>query len=451
MTDASVNLWGRRIGAVSWIGEREIGVFQYAPEFIGSGIEIAPLTMPLRATPYEFGALPRETFRGLPGLLADSLPDRFGNALIDAWLASRGRRPDSFDPVERLCYVGTRGMGALEFEPALLRTPTPRRRIEIAALVDLASRVLDERIAVGGKLTGADDRRAIEDIIRVGTSAGGARAKAILAFNEATGEFRSGQLAAGKGFTQWLMKFDGVAGNRDRDVTDPLGYGLTEYAYYLMALAAGIEMSECRLHREGGRAHFMTKRFDRTDAGDKLHMQSLCAMCHYDFNRPDAYAYEQALVVLRRLGMAMPDVEQQFRRAVFNVVARNHDDHVKNIAYLMDRQGRWRLSPAFDLAYSFNPTGAWTSRHQMSVNGKRDDVALEDLLALARSGGIKRTRALAIVEAVDAAVGNWRGFAEDAGVDERTAERIERAHRRLASLAGRRHAESAGRGRGKSA
>jgi serine/threonine-protein kinase HipA len=434
VTDASVNLWGRQIGAVTWLDEREIGVFQYAPEFVESGIQVAPLTMPLQTVPYEFPALPRDAFRGLPGLLADSLPDRFGNALIDAWLAAQGRAPESFNPVERLCYIGRRGMGALEFEPALLGSPTPRRKIEIAALVDLANRVLDERIALAGKFSGTDDRGVIEDIIRVGTSAGGARAKAILAWNEDTGEFRSGQVPAAKGFAPWLMKFDGVVGNKDREVADPLGYGLIEYAYYLMATAAGIEMAECRLHREGGRAHFMTRRFDRTADGEKLHMQSLGALLHYDFNRPDAYSYEQALQAALRLGLPRRDVEQQFRRAVFNVVARNHDDHVKNIAYLMDRRGGWRLSPAFDVAYSYNPAGAWTSRHQMSVNGKRDGFVLEDVVALARAGGIKRAQALATAAQVDAAVGEWPSFAAAAGLDERTVARIAAAHRRLDAL-----------------
>jgi serine/threonine-protein kinase HipA len=391
--------------------------------------------MRLQATPYEFPGLPRETFRGLPGMLADSLPDKFGHALIDAWLARQGRRPESFNPVERLCYIGTRGMGALEFQPAMLAPPTDRRKLEIAALVELANRVLDERIDLAGKFSGVDDAQVIEDIIRVGTSAGGARAKAILAWNERTGEFRSGQVPAAEGFTQWLMKFDGVSGNRDKEVADPLGFGLIEYAYYLMAVGAGIEMTECRLHREGGRAHFMTRRFDRTDRGEKLHMQSLCAMKHYDFNRPDAYSYEQALQTARQLTLPMRDLEQQFRRAVFNVIARNHDDHVKNIAYLMNKQGQWRLAPAFDIAYSYNPAGAWTSRHQMSINGKRDNFTRDDLKALARAADIKPAKALAIIEAIDTAVAHWPEFATQAGVTEENLHRIQTTHRRLDTIA----------------
>jgi serine/threonine-protein kinase HipA len=289
-------------------------------------------------------------------------------------------------------------------------------------------------VGLSGKLSGDDDAKVIEDIIRVGTSAGGARAKAILAWNETTGEFRSGQVPASEGFTHWLMKFDGVSGNRDREVADPLGYGLIEFAYYRMALAAGIEMMQCRLHREGGRAHFMTRRFDRTPKGEKLHAQSLCAMLHFDFNRPDAYSYEQALGVVRRLGMPARDVEQQYRRAVFNVLGRNHDDHVKNIAYLMNKRGEWRLAPAFDVAYSYNPTGAWTSRHQMSVNGKRDDFVLDDLVSLARAADIKRRRALAIVEEIDAALERWPALAAEAGIEGQTVRKIAAAQRRLAVL-----------------
>jgi serine/threonine-protein kinase HipA len=430
VTDASVRLWGREIGAVSWDADREVGVFQYAPEFVDSGIQVAPLTMPLRAEPYSFPELPRGTFRGLPGLLADSLPDRFGHALIDAWLAGQGREPASFDPVERLCYIGARGMGALEFEPAILGPPTPRRKLEIAALVELANRVLDERKGLSGRLSGGDDAEAIGDILRVGTSAGGARAKAVLSWNERTGEFRSGQLSAADGFSYWLMKFDGVTGNRDKEAADPMGYGLIEYAYHLMATSAGIDMSECRLHREGGRAHFMTRRFDRRADGEKLHMQSLGAMSHLDFNQP-IYSYEQALLVMRQLGMSMKETEQQFRRVAFNAVARNHDDHVKNVAFLMDKAGRWSLSPAFDVSYAYNPAGPWTSRHQMSINGKRDDFEPADLNALARSGGIKPARARSILDEVQAVVGRWRSFAEDAGIDEFTARRIAHAHRRF--------------------
>jgi serine/threonine-protein kinase HipA len=431
MTDARVILWGRDIGAVSWLPERSVGVFQYAPEFVGSGIEVAPLTMPLAPQPYAFPELPRETFRGLPGLVADSLPDKVGNALIDAWLAGRGREPASFNPVERLCYVGTRGMGALEYQPALPREPGRHHRLEIEALVQLASRVLDDRVALAGKLTGNDDTEVIDNILQVGTSAGGARAKAILAYNETTGEFRSGQLPAADGFTYWLLKFDGVRGNRDKEVSDPRGYGLIEYAYHRMALAAGIEMAECRLHREGGRAHFMTRRFDRTADGGKLHLQSLCALRHFDFNRSDLYSYEQALATIRQLGLPMTSIEQQFRRCAFNVLARNHDDHVKNIAFLMDRSGQWRLAPAFDVAYAFNPQGAWTSRHQMSINGKRDDFVRDDLIALAGSGDIKRARALDILEQVASTVERWPEFAAEAGIDDGTTDAIWRVQRRL--------------------
>lgn len=431
MTDARVRLWGRDIGAVSWLDDREVGVFQYAPEFVGSNIEVAPLMMPLREAPYEFPALPREAFKGLPGLLADSLPDKFGNALIDAWLASQGRSAESLNPVERLCYIGSRGMGALEYQPALFGQARKGRRLEVAALVELANRVLDERIAAAGKFAGLDDSETMDEIIKVGTSAGGARAKAILAWNEATGEFRSGQVPNQAGFSYWLMKFDGVSGNRDREAADPQGYGLIEYAYHLLAMDAGIHMMPCRLHRENGRAHFMTRRFDRSDRGEKIHVQSLCAMMHFDFNQPEAWSYEQALQTMKRLTLPMTDIEEQFRRAAFNVIARNHDDHVKNIAYLMDKAGRWRLAPAFDIAYSYNPTGAWTARHQMSINGKRDNFSVDDLLALGRTGGIKSVRAASIIEQVSASVEKWPQVAREVGIDADTVSRIKATHRKL--------------------
>ena len=431
MTDARVILWGRDIGAVSWLDEQEIGVFQYVPEFVDSGIEVAPLMMPLREAPYEFPALSRDAFKGLPGMLADSLPDQYGNLLIDAWLAQQGRTPESFNPVERLCYTGARGMGALEFKPTLFGRANQSNELEVAELVDLANRILDERSSLEGRLCGTDDAKVIEDIFRVGTSAGGARAKAILAWNEESGEFRSGQVPNDDKFTYWLMKFDGIEGNKDKEIADPQGYGLIEYAYYHMAIDAGVEMSECRLHREGGRAHFMTKRFDRTKKGHKLHMQSLSAMMHFDFNQADAYSYEQALQTIRRIDMPVADVEQQFRRAVFNVIARNHDDHVKNIAYLMNKAGQWRLSPAFDVAYSYNPNGAWTSRHQMSINGKRDGFEINDLLALGKSAAIKPARARDIIAAVAESVRKWTEFADTAGVDIEIAARIGKAHRVL--------------------
>ena len=416
MNDARVLLWGSDIGAVTWLEDREVGVFQYAPDFVNSGIQVAPLVMPLNIFPYEFPALARNTFRGLPGLLADSLPDRFGNAVIDAWLASQGRTAVSFHPIERLCYIGSRGMGALEFQPATLDSPTGTNALEVAKLVDLASRILDQRAGLSGVFTGDDDRKVIEDILRVGTSAGGARAKAILAWNPVTNEFRSGQVDVDAGFEHWLMKFDGVSNNRDKELADPKGYGRIEYAYHLMAAAAGINMTPCRLHHEGGRSHFMTRRFDRTATGGKRHMQSLGAMAHFDYNQPASYSYEQAIQVMKQIGLPRADLEQQVLRTIFNVVGRNHDDHVKNIAFVMDRSGRWRLSPTFDLSYAWDPRGEWTSRHQMSVNGKRDHFEREDLISLAQVAGIKKRAANEMVDRTIETMRRWPDFAVMAGV-----------------------------------
>ncbi len=429
MTSARVTLWGTTVGAVTWIPDRELGVFQYQPEFLASGIQLSPLMMPLAEFPYEFPALARNTFKGLPGLLADSLPDRYGNAVIDAWLAEQGRSAASFHSVERLCYLGSRGMGALEFEPQTVGPPTQSAAIEVEALVILANEVLDERSKVGGAFSGADDRKAIEDIIRVGTSAGGARAKAILAWNPETNEFRSGQVEAGDGFEQWLMKFDGISNNRDKEIADPQGYGRIEYAYYLMARRAGIEMNPCRLHEEGGRAHFMTKRFDRTTRGGKRHMQSLGSLAHFDYNQPAAYSYEQAIDVIRRLRLPFPAIAAQVRRALFNVVARNQDDHVKNIAFLMNRRGEWSLSPAFDVSFNWNPGGAWTGKHQMSLRGKRDGFERGDLLEFALSAGVKKAAAKRMLDEINSAIHAWPELAEEADVPSARRDQIARLHR----------------------
>ncbi len=399
--------------------------FQYDPAFLASGIEVSPLRMPLRSDAYVFGALNPDSFHGLPGLLADSLPDRYGYALIDAWLAGQGRRPESFDAVERLCYVGRRGMGALEFAPARGPRATRNRDIEVAALVDLASEVLSHRAELVASLAAGQREQAMRDILSVGTSAGGARAKAVIAWNPHTGAVRSGQLDAGPGFEYWLLKFDGVAGNKDRErLADPQGYGAIELAYAHMARDAGITMTECRLMEEGGRRHFMTRRFDRDADGGKHHMQSLAALAHFDFAQAGAHSYEQAFQVIRQLGLDAGAAEQQFRRMTFNVVARNQDDHVKNIAFLMDRSGRWELSPAFDLAYSYNPDGAWTGQHQMSLAGKRDGFTAEDFHQVGRVATLKRGQAQRILDEIRAVVSQWPRYAASVGVDDAHIRRI---------------------------
>ena len=428
-TVAAVNLWGSAIGAVSLEDDSPSAVFQYEPEFVGSGIQVSPLTMPLRSEPYRFPALNPASFRGLPGLLADSLPDRYGNALIDAWLARQGRSPDSFNAVERLCYIGRRGMGALEFSPAVGPRDIRSRELDIAALVELASEVLTHREALVGSLDDPHKKQALRDIYSVGTSAGGARAKAVIAWNPTTRAVRSGQVNAGPGFEYWLLKFDGVAGNKDKELEDPQGYGAIEFAYSRMAHAAGITMTECRLLEENGRRHFMTRRFDRGPDGAKRHLQSLAALAHFDFNQAGAYSYEQAFQVVRSLGLSMEAVEEQFRRMAFNVIARNQDDHVKNIAFLMGRDGSWELSPAFDLTYAYRPGGSWTDTHQMSINAKRDGFTLDDFDRCAETASMRRNRARAIVDDVRNVVVEWPAFASEAGVDETDIERVRLGHR----------------------
>ena len=427
VTLAEVRLWGALVGHVAWDERRDIGVFEYTPEYVASGVELAPLTMPLREGPYDFLSLNRETYRGLPGMLADSLPDKFGHALIDQWLAESQRAPDSFNSVERLLYIGTRGMGALEFQPAIEKQGAGNLSLDIAELVNLSSKVLalreEERTQLNPVASDANVK-GIENILAVGTSAGGARAKAIIAWNEETKEVRSGQVDAGDGFSYWLLKFDGVSNNRDKELADPQGYGRIEYAYYRMAVAAGIDMMESRLMHENGRAHFMTRRFDRTDAGQKLHMQTLCALGHFDFNVPGGTSYEQAFLTLEQLGLGMRDKEQLFLRMVFNVLAYNRDDHTKQIAFLMDKAGDWRLSPAYDMTYAYNPVGEFTSGHQMTVNRKRDGITDDDLLAVAERQGLKLSAAKRQLAKVKAVLAQWEGYAAEATVSAEKAKAI---------------------------
>ena len=411
MTLAEIHLYETRIGAVAWDPAREWGTFEYDPAFLGSGIEVSPIHLPLRPGRFTFPDLPRETFKGLPGLLADSLPDKFGNLLIDQWLARQGRSAASFDPVERLCYLGTRAMGALEFSPSLL-SAGPSEHLHLEQLVKLAGAALASRDALHANLNQTPE--ALATILRVGTSAGGARAKAVIHWNPATGEVKSGQVAPDPGFEAWLLKFDGVAENRDKELHDPLGFGRIEYAYHLMAREAGITMSDCRLLEENGRAHFMTRRFDR-DPG-KIHIQSLCALGHFDFNRAGAYSYEQAFQLARRLALPHPEFAELYRRAVFNILARNQDDHTKNLAFRMTRRGDWHLAPAFDLTFAYNPDGAWTHRHQMTLAGKREDFTRADLLAAALSADLKPRLAREILRQVHEAVAAWPEHAARAGV-----------------------------------
>ncbi len=419
---ANVMLWGKRVGAVAWDEDRRLASFEYDSSFLSSGLDVAPLTMPLERTIYTFPELPFRTYHGLPGLLADALPDSYGTKLIDVWLRKQNRSADSFNSVERLCYMGTRGMGALEFQPAMVRGQRSTR-LEVVELVDLARQVLSQREELLVNLTG-DKAKALDAVIRVGTSAAGARAKAVVAWHPETQEIRSGQVTAPEGFQYWLLKFDGVSGSA---LGDPEGFGRIEYAYHRMAKAAGVDMTECRFLEEGGRAHFMTRRFDRAGDGAKVHAQSLCAMAHYDFNAPGTCSYEDALSTCQHLGLGQPALAQVFRRMVFNVIARNQDDHTRNIVFLMDADGTWRLAPAFDVIWSYNPKGEWTNRHQMTINGKQRGFTADDLLAVASRFGIKKARET--IAEIGAAVRDWPGFAKEAGVEPGMAAAIGDTHR----------------------
>ena len=410
---ARVNLFGHSMGTFRWDERYQVAQFEYDRSFVGKGLEPSPLMMPVReGRVFSFAGLNRETFMGLPGMLADSLPDTYGRALFNSWLALMGRT--SSNPIESLCFLGKRCMGALEFEPAIDTGYNLEQRFEIDSLVDVAREALSNKEVFGVNLN--DDRKAaIAEIMRLGTSAGGQRAKALIAYNKATGEVRSGQVDAPEGFDYYLIKLDGVsekAGFRETE-----NYGRLEYSFYRLAKACGIEMTECLLLEENGRAHFLTKRFDRKN-GHKLHMQTLCGMAHYDFRLLRGYSYEQALNVMRALRLTYAETREMFRRMVFNVAVRNQDDHTKNISFLMGEDGNWRLSPAYDMGYAYNPQGGWTSQHQMSINGKFDGITRSDLLSFASANGIKD--ASEVIDQVLNAAARWPKIAREVGVPEET-------------------------------
>jgi len=424
---ALVKLWGQLVGAVAWQEEEGYASFEFDPSFLKQGLNLAPVTMPLSTLSqgsriFNFPAIHKETYYGLPGLLADSLPDRFGNRLIDIWLATQGRTPESMNPVERLCYVGNRGMGALEFEPMIRRGKNTPQPLEIDDLVKLAKEALEQKEGLAADLA-KDAGKALQEILLVGTSAGGARAKAIIAWNEETGKVVSGQLLAPGGFSHWIIKLDGVTNDI---LGDPKGYGRIEYAYYKMAVDCGINMSESRLLPEGGRAHFMTKRFDRYENNQKLHMQTLCGLWHFDFNSPGAYAYEQAFQTMRQLRLPYTDAEQLYTRMVFNVISRNMDDHTKNISFLMNQTGTWSLAPAYDISYAFNPAGKWLARHQMTINGKREGITRDDLLSVGKQMNIKKDKE--IIERVLSVINHWSQYAADAGIPQKQINTIGSSH-----------------------
>lgn len=406
---AKVKLYGDDLGTFRWDDRYAVARFEYADSFVGRGIEPAPLMMPVReGRVYSFSDIGRETFKGLPGMLADSLPDTYGRALFDRWLALTGRH--SGNSIETLCFLGKRCMGALEFEPAMDVPYNSNTQIEIDALVNVASEALAEKQDFGANLSD-DKKAAIAEIVRLGTSAGGQRAKDIIAYNKHTGEVLSGQVEAPAGFDYYLIKLDGVTA--EAGFRETRNFGRLEYSFYKLVKECGIEMSECSLIEENGRAHFLTKRFDRVN-GEKVHMQTLCAVAHYDYRLLRAYSYEQAFNVMRTLRLPYSQAQEMFRRIVFNVVARNQDDHTKNISFLMDKTGKWRLSPAYDMGFAYNPGGGWTSQHQMSINGKFDGITRADLLEIAKRNNIKE--AAEIIEQVSTVASGWANIARDCGV-----------------------------------
>ena len=406
---AKVNMFGLPVGTFRWDERYDVARFEYDSSFIGRGLEPSPLMMPVReGRVYSFAGIDRETYKGLPGMLADSLPDTYGRAMFDRWLALTGRT--SSNPIETLCFLGKRCMGALEFEPAMDITYDPNALFEIDSLVKVASDALAEKSSFGVNLND-DKKAAIAEILRLGTSAGGQRAKAVIAYNKETGEVRSGQVEAPTGFDYYLIKLDGVSATVGFKATN--NYGRMEYSFYKLAKACGIDMTDCSLIEENGRAHFLTKRFDRIN-GKKIHMQTLCGIAHFDYRIHRAYSYEQAFNVMRALRLPYAAAQEMFRRIVFNVVVRNQDDHTKNISFLMGEDGIWRLSPAYDIGYAYNPKGGWTATHQMSINGKFDDITRQDLMTFAHQNNIKD--ATMIIDEIVEVASHWQDLAEECDV-----------------------------------
>ncbi len=417
----TVNLWEQRVGALLWNHDRMLASFQYDPEFVQTGLEISPVKLPLSAKVFQFPELAdTNTFKGLPGFIADCLPEKFGNRLLDTYLANHGRHLDDLNPLERLCYVSTRGMGALEFQPDL----EPRKlsepiALQVSDLVEVARSVLDERQQTN---TNLDD--GIETLVTVGTSAGGAKAKAVIAVNDETKDVLSGQANVPEGYVHWLLKFDEID-NEEHASSKQIGR--IEYAYSEMAYKAGINMMECRLLHDNDRAHFMTQRFDRVDGNTKIHVVTFAGMIHADRDPPGQVGYERLFQTIRDLGLPQSDLTEMYRRMVFNICARNQDDHTKNHAFLMFGDGNWQLAPAYDLCFSYRPGNPFIERHQMSCNGKRDDFLLEDLLAAAKAADVKNPKT--IIEDVQSAMQHWAEQAEKVGIDEEHASLIGKLHR----------------------
>jgi Uncharacterized protein related to capsule biosynthesis enzymes len=413
MSEMRVNIWGETIGIASWDEKRQCATFRYGPSYLDKGAEISPLMMRLSPRTYAFDSLNRETFHGLPGLLSDSIPDAFGNALIDVWLGQKGIPISKFTPLDRLCYIGKRGMGALEYEPS--EDDAKDDGIDVNLLASLAQDVLQRREALETEL----NKEGMEKLITVGTSAGGARAKAVVAVNESTMEVRSGQLTLPSEFSHWLIKFDTEPADKKK------GYCKIEYAYHKMAVDCGIYMSECRLLEIDGKAHFMTRRFDRIGI-EKVHTQTLCAFGHMDFKVPGKHSYEEVFGIMRRLRLPYKDQEQLFRRMVFNAIMKNCDDHTKNVSFMLRRDGDWRLAPAYDVTYAYDPSNFWIRRHQMSINGKLEDVTRKDLTDTAYSAGIKN--ADDIIDSTLSVAAEWNEYAKDAGIDGNVVETIGKRH-----------------------
>lgn len=411
-----VKLYDEILGTIDWNANKGSSTFQYSNNALNRGIEPSPIIMPTQEKIFETNR-DHINFHNLPYLLSDSMPDDFGNRMMKEWLKQKKLSIDDINPVDRLTYVGSRGMGALEYEPINYKEDN-NHNVNTSDLFEVAKKVLE-----GKEETTYDylDKDSLSDILRIGTSVGGARAKALIAIkfdsNKKITEIKSGDIIQPEGYSYWLLKIDGA---NEKTLGEGEGLGKIEYAYYLLATQAGVEMADSILFEENNRFHFLTKRFDRTDNGDKIHMQTFSALAGIDYKIQKASSYETLFRVMKRLRLPYYQFEQQYRRALFNVIARNHDDHVKNFSFLMDKQGAWKISPAYDINYSYSPGGTWTNVHQSSINNKFDNFTRNDLLSLGKTFGIKKANH--ILDEIIEAVNLWSKIATEIDIPKKEIE-----------------------------
>lgn len=423
-----VYLWGTKIGAIAYEpGQTEVSTFEYDKDFIKMGIEVSPISVPIKYSIHTFDDISKKTFHGLAGFIADSLPDKFGNQLIDQYFALKGRSSSDITPLDRLLYIGNRAMGALEFKPAInLDDKNKNIELNLQDLSQLAEMILIKKEKFANELKNSDKKNVI-NLLRIGSSAGGARSKALVAMDK-DGKLYDGTINHKKACKYYLLKFDSSS-NSDRDNKDPKGMTKVEYIYSILARKCNINMPYTTFIQIEDDFHFLIERFDRIDKNkgftkDKLHYVSWCGMAHAHRDETGAFSYEQLVMIVRELKLGQDSVFEIFKRAVFNLVGRNQDDHTKNFGFLMDRNGRWSLSPAFDITYSYDPEGKWTKSHQITLNGKEDNFTLEDIISFGKYCNLSKKKSLEVLNNTVSAFKEFPKLADRYKVDRRLKESI---------------------------